>query len=139
MKFIIDGIPVGKGRPRFSNRGGVARAYSPSKTREYETYVKACYKEQCNNAKPTSNALEICIDAYYPVPKATTKANRSEMLTDTQRPTKKPDADNIAKVIMDALNEAAYIDDKQVVGLRVNKWYAATPRVEVEIRSAKDI
>lgn len=138
MKFIIDGIPVGKGRPRFSSRGGFARAYSPSKTREYEEYVKACYKEQCN-IKPTSNALEICIDAYYPVPKATTKANRSEMLAGTQRPTKKPDADNIAKVIMDALNEAAYIDDKQVVDLHVKKWYAAMPRVEVEIRNAKDI
>ena len=39
-------------------------------------------------------------------------------------PTKKPDADNIGKVVLDALNGIAYEDDKQVIELRVSKQYS---------------
>lgn len=46
-------------------------------------------------------------------------------------PLKKPDADNVAKIILDALNGIAYLDDKQVVDLGVHKSYNATPGVLV--------
>lgn len=45
----------------------------------------------------------------------------------------KPDSDNIAKAILDALNGVAYYDDSQVVGLTVKKEYGDSARVEVEI------
>ena len=49
-------------------------------------------------------------------------------------PTKKPDADNIAKVICDALNGVAYGDDTQVVNLNVKKRYTdEEPKVIVHI------
>ena len=49
-------------------------------------------------------------------------------------PTKKPDADNIAKVICDALNGSAYHEDTQVVKLTVRKVYTeGEPKVRVEI------
>ena len=48
-------------------------------------------------------------------------------------PTKKPDADNIAKAILDALNGLAYYDDAQVVHLEVQKRYSNEPRAEVFI------
>lgn len=38
-------------------------------------------------------------------------------------PCKKPDADNIAKVICDALNKVAYGDDTQICELEVHKRY----------------
>jgi Holliday junction resolvase RusA-like endonuclease len=49
------------------------------------------------------------------------------------RPTKKPDVDNIAKSIQDALNKVLYRDDSQIVLLIVGKRYADVPRVEVSI------
>lgn len=52
-------------------------------------------------------------------------------------PTKKPDIDNIAKSILDALNKLAYRDDTQVVTLHMEKHYAENPRVEVEIEEIK--
>lgn len=52
-------------------------------------------------------------------------------------PTKKPDIDNIAKSILDALNKLAYRDDTQVVTLHMEKHYAEDPRVEVEIEEIK--
>jgi Holliday junction resolvase RusA-like endonuclease len=49
-------------------------------------------------------------------------------------PTKKPDADNIAKVILDALNGIAYRDDTQVVDLTVSMRYGTYSAVFVEIQ-----
>ena len=48
-------------------------------------------------------------------------------------PTKKPDADNIAKIVLDALNGVAYTDDTQVINLSVQKRYGEVPEVKVEI------
>ena len=47
-------------------------------------------------------------------------------------PTKKPDADNIAKVVCDALNGLAYKDDAQVIDLTVHKRFG-DPKVIVKI------
>ena len=50
------------------------------------------------------------------------------------RPHKKPDVDNIAKVVLDALNGLVYTDDKQVTDLRVRKRYDTVERIEVIIQ-----
>ena len=46
---------------------------------------------------------------------------------------KKPDCDNIAKIILDSLNGIAFKDDNQVSKLEVNKVYGTEDKVEVEI------
>ena len=40
-------------------------------------------------------------------------------------PTKKPDVDNVAKSVLDALNGVAWLDDSQVVRLEISKSYSA--------------
>lgn len=57
------------------------------------------------------------------------------MLTGEIRPTKKPDWDNIGKVVCDALNKIAYDDDSCIVDGAVHKWYSEEPRVVVELIS----
>ena len=73
------------------------------------------------------------IIAYFPIPKSTSKKKRDEMERGLILPTKKPDTDNIAKAILDALNGLAYYDDAQVVHLEVQKRYSNEPRAEVFI------
>ena len=46
---------------------------------------------------------------------------------------KKPDSDNIAKIICDSLNGIAYKDDSQVAYLEIEKYYAEEEGVEVII------
>ena len=58
------------------------------------------------------------------------------MIVDEIKPTKKPDADNIAKAVCDALNGIACKDDSQVVDLTVRKHYSKFPRVQVFISEA---
>lgn len=53
------------------------------------------------------------------------------------RHTAKPDIDNLAKSVKDALSGRVWRDDSQVCGLVASKWYAAgdeAPGVEVEIQ-----
>jgi Holliday junction resolvase RusA-like endonuclease len=131
IEFEIIGEPVGKGRPKFSSRGGFARAYTPKKTTDYEKKVKECYLDQIGTK--FEGALRVEITAFYPIPKSTSKKNRVKMLRDEIRCTKKPDIDNIAKIILDALNGVAYEDDKQVVSIEVNKMYGEVPKVAVSL------
>ncbi len=87
-------------------------------------------KESWFNGEP----LQMIISAYYEIPKSTTKKKRAEIMDGKLYPTKKPDADNIAKVICDALNKIAYKDDTQIIDLTVRKLYSADlPKVVVEI------
>lgn len=51
-----------------------------------------------------------------------------------EQATKKPDADNIAKAVLDGLNGVAFVDDSQVVALMVKKTYGLTPKVKVRIK-----
>ena len=76
---------------------------------------------------------EVCADitAYYSIPRSATKKRRALMEANEVRPTKKPDADNVSKIILDALNGLAYHDDSQVVELTVKKKFALYPRVDV--------
>ena len=57
------------------------------------------------------------------------------MLAGRTLPTKKPDADNVMKIILDALNGVAYEDDRQIVALAIRKTYGEKPGVRVEIRT----
>lgn len=57
------------------------------------------------------------------------------MLSGDIRPTKKPDMDNVIKIIADSLNKIAYRDDTQIVDCQVRKFYSEKPRVEVMIQT----
>lgn len=128
-KITVDGEPVGKARPRVTARG----TYTPKKTKDYEKLVKYTYISKYNKTL-LENAIEINIKAYFKIPKSTSNKKRTLMISDKIRPTKKPDLDNVLKCITDALNDVAYIDDKQIVKASIEKYYSENPRVIIEIK-----
>lgn len=130
--FTIPGPPVGKGRHR-TTKGGWN--YTPHKTVAYEELVERCFLTAIGQGfVPLQGALRIKIFAGYPIPKSTSKKRRAAMLAGTELPTKKPDWDNIGKIICDALNGVAYEDDKQVTESQMRKRYIDGPgQVEVWI------
>ena len=73
------------------------------------------------------------IDAYYQIPKSTSKTKTLQMANKSILPIVKPDLDNIVKIICDALNDIAYHDDSQIVAVTVKKFYSLDARVEVSI------
>lgn len=129
MRLTIQGKVQAKQRPRFNGKF----TYTPSQTKNYENWVKLSFINQYPNFKPFENSLNAKITAYYEIPKSVSKKKREQMMLGEIRPTIKPDLDNIAKSILDALNGLAYIDDKQVVDLIVEKYYAISPSAAVKI------
>ena len=131
IEFTIPGEPCGKGRPRFTKSG---HTYTPEKTAVYENLVKLEYERRCgDNHFEADKALGMQIKAYFQIPKSVSIKKRAEMINGDIFPTKKPDADNILKIIADALNGIAYADDKQVVTAEVQKLYAENGYTEVAI------
>lgn len=134
VKFEVLGVPVGKGRPKFSTANGHAVAYTPAKTANYETLVRLSYQQQIgcfmfDKDKP----LRAVIRAFFPIPKSASKKKQEQMEAGKIRHTKKCDADNIAKACLDALNGIAFYDDSQVCELSISKFYGDTPKVEIII------
>lgn len=138
IEFTILGEPVGKGRPKFSTSNGFAMAYTPKKTVNFETLVKLSFQQQCSSVKPYDKDIMLGaqIVAFFPIPKSVSKKKRQEMLDGRIRPTKKPDNDNIAKAVLDALNGIAYYDDSQICDLSVYKYYSDEPKTVVRIKES---
>lgn len=138
IRFTVPGEPIGKGRPRFSKQGNFVRTYTPEKTVSYENLVKLEYERQCGK-EPFSKDISLFmkVDAFYSIPRSASRKKRAEMLGEKLRPTKKPDADNILKIIADSLNGIAYYDDSQIVSCEIHKYYGEIPQVNVTIRSEK--
>lgn len=133
VKFTVSGEPKGKGRPRFSTRTG--RAFTPKQTVNYETLVHSEYMIQCGGYRfPDDAMLDMRILAYYSIPKSGSRKMREQNLANIIRPTKRPDMDNVVKLVADALNQVAYRDDTQIVDCQVRKFYSEEPRIEVTIR-----
>lgn len=120
--------PVAKGRPRFTKNG---HAYSPAKTVEYEKLIRETWGLAHKGLSVAYIQMEL--DFYVPIPKGFSKSDKEKAITGEIRPDKKGDIDNYIKAVMDALNEQAYFDDKQVVAVFSNKWYAEKGRVEINI------
>lgn len=127
--FVVYGEPQGKARPRFT-RGG--RTYTPKKTVDYERQIRAAY--QLADGAMTEFPVSVTISALYGIPKSASKAKVQRMLSDEILPCKKPDLDNIAKCVCDALNSVAYKDDAQVCNLMVKKRYSQEPCIVVTIK-----
>lgn len=130
--FTILGTPVAKGRPRLGKYG----TYTPEKTVEYENLVRTIY--QAEGHPKHEGYIGLVVRAYMPIPKSTSKKKRALMLEGEIRPAKRPDWDNIGKIVSDSLNGLAWDDDRQVVAGHVMKWYSEQPRAEVIICSSED-
>ena len=131
--FRIPGEPVGKARAKTvkNKYTGKTMSYTPEKTANYENLVKVCYKGVYFGDSP----IKVGIDAYFKVPTSYSQKKKHQCLFNSCPVTKKPDCDNIAKIICDALNGIAYDDDKQIIELTVRKRWAEFAHVEVEICS----
>lgn len=133
--FTVDGEATGKQRPKARNTAGYVQIYTPAKTRNYEAYIKLCYKRDCGNIYFADGALRVDIKVFVQIPQSISKKKRLQALNGEFRPTVKPDFDNIIKTLCDALNGIAFKDDKQIVDATYSKYYAEIPRVEMIIEN----
>lgn len=138
ISFEVPGDPYGMPRPRFA-RG---HAYTPKEAVAYKKKVAAKFYEAIRKKGwlrwTAQETVEVYIIACFRIPKTITKATRERIARGEERPLKKPDIDNIEKIITDALNGEAYQDDRQITKSVCEKVYApegTEPCVDVVIRA----
>lgn len=109
-EFGFGFVPT-KRRPKFIRKG---RAYDPKANKSEAAAIREAWAEQVGEWK-SDGPIGVAIDVFRKLPKDRPKRVESE--SDTF----KPDVDNIAKAVLDALNGVAFDDDSQVVRLRCSK------------------
>lgn len=95
-----------------------------------------CWQCQSGKGFAAGVPLRATVTAFFTVPRSMSKKKAAAM--DGTPHTKRPDADNVAKTILDALNGHAYNDDSAIALLTVRKYQTTgASRVEVTIEEEK--
>lgn len=129
LTFCVPGKPEGKRRPRFAGR----RAYDPPENIAYARGIQFAFLDAAKGKWKKPEHVRVGITACYVLPKSTTKKKKAYITERGIPPAVKPDADNIAKAVLDALNGLAYDDDKAVCALSVEKVYSDREQIIVSI------
>ena len=131
FEFEVIGDIKGKARPRVNTY--TCKAYTPENTKDYEMLIKQYFKLKYPRYVPLENRVSVKIVAQFKVPKTATKKDRALIEEGKLSPTKKPDIDNIVKIILDALNKMAFKDDNQITKIEVEKIYGEVEKIIVKI------
>lgn len=132
--FEVPGQPRGKGRPRFARRGNFVKTYTDAATASYEDQIRFYALQAMGSSEPLKTALEAFIYIRLPVPKSYPKKRVAACLSGSEWPCKKPDWDNVAKSVCDAMNGIVCVDDSQIVECHVRKVYATDAGVDILIK-----
>lgn len=119
--FTIEGTPQTNARARH----GKGRTFTPNATRLARREVVEAFQEAAEGWIPHEGPVKLMITIRHATP--------PKDLWDGRFCKKKPDVDNVAKLVADALNGVAYLDDAQIVLMRVEKHFAVTSGVDVGI------
>lgn len=133
VSFTIPGEPKPWRRARLGRLpNGRPMHFKDAATADYEARWEEAAAKALAGEPPLMGPLLVSIVARFMPPKALTRARRAAIEGGHERPTKRPDLDNIAKNL-DGLNGVAFRDDSQIVHLTVSKIYADSAGVDVTI------
>lgn len=148
IKFIIPGNPFGKQRPYVGNRHGFKR----KETVLHENIAREAW-HQAYSGKTYNGNVSIDLIAYYCIPiswpKWKQRAAKYGYIRPHRKGPKKPDVDNVCKLVMDSLNPTkigrktmtntgVYEDDGQVVDLKISSYYSENPRIEAIVNATEE-
>lgn len=136
LTFVVPGTPVAQPRPRAAVRSGHAVVYGAAKSHPIHVFKAAtrlAASQAACGASPMEGPLMLAVLFVLPRPGRLRWRTRPMPRLPHDR---KPDADNLAKAILDACNGILWRDDAQLVQLAVEKLYAAgdeSPHVAVTL------
>lgn len=148
VSVLLPGPPRGKGRPRFRivrpKKGGeFVTVYTDAETVMYEANLAAAGREAMRAAglfsDPFDGPLTCFVEAFVPIPESWSAKKKAEAAAGDISPTSKPDGDNYAKCVGDALNKIVWVDDSQIIMWQILKQYSDFPRLRVSVWPWNDV
>jgi len=152
--IFVPGLPAGQPRIKASSMGGFVRCYTPltiksaktGKRKEHpaQTWGRAIAEAWCAEAPAMPKiSVPVCLTLCFSMPRPKSHFNSKGVLKATAPEwyASKPDADNLAKCVMDRMSTlGVWGDDDQVVLLKVSKSYAVgTTGCEITLRDAAEL
>ena len=122
--ITIPGEPISQGRPRFARQGNFVKAYDPKKSRQGKEAVRffVAEKMERENWLLLEGPLQMRVQFGIKLP--TSQERKRTPVTRKWR-IKKPDLDNLVKLVKDACSGIVYLDDNQIVKLSAEKIQCA--------------
>ncbi len=134
IEFTVPAIPVAQPRARATAIGGHARVYEPTNhpVAAFKSSVRLAASGAFTGA-PKDCPLRVNLLFVFPRPKSLVFKKRDMPRI---RHVSKPDADNLAKSVFDALNGLLWQDDRQICEVALTKWVASgyeQPHVLIQV------
>ena len=139
ISFLVDGDVMGMPRPRSTVVNGHVRVYETKKSTEHKAYIRMAYKLAIGKLNPSlpqpreGTGYRVRILLSRMPPKSFSKKKAARALDGLIQPTTKPDLDNVAKTVLDALNGVVWQDDSEITSLTVMKTYGERSYAKVSI------
>ncbi len=150
LEIIIPGEPCAQGRPRFARRGKFVTTYDPAKSRNWKAtaqqHMLAALARSAPDVipgnsyaiGPAEGPLSVEIAATFTCPKSD---HRKRDPVPRRWHAKRPDAENVAKAVLDAGTGVLWLDDSQIAHLVVVKAIGAqgeAPRVWLKVSAVRE-
>lgn len=141
VELMVIGPPAGKGRPRFNTRTG--HAHTPQATRTAEARIADAWIG-AGSVRLPDGPVFCRVEAVMSRPAGHWRTDGSLSAAGVRAPwpTKKPDLDNIIKLVGDSLNKLAYRDDADIVRVdAVRRWCNPGERdhLRIELRPIVEV
>lgn len=127
FEAVIYVEPVGKARPRVVKRGDKVITYTPYKTANTESLIREIVLKVVSNQQ--------IFDAHVPIHLTATfyRLRPKSLLKRITMPVSRPDWDNYAKLLTDALEKFLYPNDSQITTAIIKKRFGSPPRIELRL------
>jgi len=141
IRIIVPGTPkpLPRNRHRIMNRkGGGAQFvvnYMPPEAAKEQSSIRWIANQAMGGRAPLDGAVDLRVVAFMPIPASWSRRKQAAALADQIRPTGRPDADNIVKLLKDCLSGVVLRDDAIITDMAMWKRFSDRPRLLVEVRS----
>lgn len=135
LSFTVPGVIRGKqraGRKRLAD--GSVMSFNPKATASNEKLIRDYAVIQMRRRGPFEGAMRLSINIWKVPPKSWSRKRRAS----AKYATGKPDIDNVVKLVGDALNKIAWLDDSQISDLIVVRRYGEVERTCIVIEPLEE-
>ena len=139
IDFTVYGKPQALKRHRTVKMGKFMRQYDPSSS-DKQDFLAKCMENKPD--KPIDEPLQLILHFYFTRPKSHYRTGKNSHIEKDNAPmwhSSRPDCDNLAKFVCDALNGVYWRDDSLISSLIVKKLYSDKPRTRVVVEQIKFI
>lgn len=126
--FEVVGIPIPQKQTRFLRSSGMTYNPSQKDIEKFQWQIRPHAPET-----PLEGPIEMHLTFYLPIPKSESGRRKMQMKNQIILPVKKPDFDNLAYLVTNAMKQIIYRDDSQITDCIIRKRYSDRPRTVIKI------